>query len=299
MRSAFGLASWVLVALVAFLAVAPVTHAGTAAAPDVVDPAGDVDFGGPPPPHPCADAVDLLSLWVEWTSEGVAFHYTFSDLSAVEGPPVQEVAGWCFYSYTDFELTRADGSKMVDALYVDYRGNPAFATGWRFFLDEAGDDAEGTVDIAAGTIDVVVPASALGGPGPGDSIGAFRVQSTSQFATAIVVADYATDLSPDAGPCTCQVLFPDAAAPTATASESQTASATTTPSASSSSSASGSTTSTSTTIRPPASTQPGATATSSSSTSEAPGSGSKDSPMPTGTVLLALIGLLAVRRRLD
>lgn len=196
-------------ALCAFLVAVPVAHAGTAASPDITDPAGDVLYEDPvPPPHPCVPAVDLLSLWVEWTAEGAAFHYTFDDLAPVEDHPEQDLAGRCFYSYTDFVLQRADGTEFVDALYVDHWANPAFATGWRFYLHEAGDEAVGTVDVAAGTIDVVVPMAALGNPGPGDVLGSFQVQSTTQFVSGPAVADFATDMSPDGGPCACPVPFP-------------------------------------------------------------------------------------------
>ena len=285
----------VVALLTVLLCLLPASQAGTASEPDVVDPAGDVQYQDPvPPPHPCVPAVDLLSLWVEWTAEGALFHYTFSDLSVVEDHPEQDFTGRCFYSYTDFVLEYADGTELVDALYVDHWANPAFATGWRFYLHEAGDEAVGTVDAAAGTIDVLVPNAALGNPGPGDVIGMFRVQSTTQFMSGPGVADFATDLSPDGDACACPVPYPAATAkedePSATSSPS--ASVTASPQSSSA-----------TTTRAPAAPRPPqAVPTTAASSSDAPAAPAdvpaKDSPAPVWVAVAALLGLLAVRRRL-
>ena len=283
-----------VVALLAslLLAMVPAVQGGTAAEPDIVDPAGDVQFDGLPPPQPCVDAVDLLSFWVEWTSDGAMFHYAFNDLSAVEGPPVQEATGWCFYSYTDFVLTRADGPAMEDSLYVDYRGNPAFQTGWRFFLIGSDADAIGTVDIAAGTIDVLVPSAALGDPGPGDELGMFRVQSTTQMVGTSVGGDFATDFSPEGEPCPCPVPFPgpDPGAP-APADDDTPASSSGSQSASSSASA----TSAPGTVRPPASQSQAIQ--SSSGSDDAPQEPAKESPAAPWLALVALLGAMAARRR--
>lgn len=284
--------------VIAALLLAPLAQAGTQAAPDIVDPAGDVQYEDPvPPPHPCTSAVDLLSLWVEWTAGGVVFHYTFDDLAPVDDNPEQDFTGRCFYSYADFVLTHADGREFVDALYVDHWANPTVTTGWRFYLHETDAEGVGTVDIAAGTIDVLVPMAALGNPGPGASIGAFRVQSTTQLLTTPVVSDFATDLSPDGGPCDCEVPYPTTATTetqdsSASASSSPSSSATPTTSASSSGT-------TSSGVRPPqpAPTVSGTTTTTGAapSVTDPPG---KESPGPLGVGVAALLALLAVRRRL-
>lgn len=276
-------------------------QAGTAEEPDIVDPAGDVQYEDPvPPPHPCVDAVDLLSLWVEWTTGGAVFHYKFADLSPVQDQPAQDFTGRCFYSYTDFVLTRADGSKLVDSLYVDHWANPMYVTGWRFYLHESREPAIGTVDIATGTIDVLVPAAALGNPGPGDALGSFRVQSTTQIVATPVVSDFATDMSPNDGPCDCPVPFPTAAAPASANSPAPSPTPTAEsgqPSASSSASSSASTSSTTSAaqaVRPPDGLEEAA----SSGEATEPGAAAKESPMPLWATLAVFLAALAVRRRL-
>lgn len=282
-------------ALAVLAVLIPATEAGTASEPDIVDPAGDVQYEDPvPPPHPCADAVDLLAFWVEWTADGALFHYKFSDLAPVEEPPVQDFSGRCFYSYADFVLTRADGSDLEESLYVDYVGNPAFITGWRFYLHGSGDEGVGSVDLAAGTIDVLVPAAALGNPGIGDALGMFRVQSTTQFMSGPVVADFATDLSPDAGPCECVVPFPGPS-PAATPSANETTPAPTSSVSGSASASSSASRSSTTTVRPPAA------AGAATSSSEAPADAdapSKDSPVPMWLGAFAVLVAMLARRRL-
>ena len=278
---------WLGVLVVACLL--PVASAGTASEPDVVDPAGDVSFNGAAAPHPCADAVDLLTFWVEWTAEGALFHYRFTDLSAVQGTPPQDLAGRCFYSYADFVLERANGPDVVDSVYMDYNGNAAFQTGWRFYLHESQAEVIGAVDNAAGTIDVLVPLPALGDPGPGDSLGQFFVQSVTTLAG--LGYDYAGDFAPDDGPCECPVPFPGTVPTNATESESSSSSSTGTgPGASSSSS-----TSAGTTARPPAPLGNATASGSGSSTASSPAA--KDSPAPGWVLLVALAAVAALRRR--
>lgn len=289
------------IALATILGMLPAAQAGTVAEPDVVDPAGDVRWEDPvPAPHPCVDAVDLLSLWVEWTADGALFHFRFNDLSPVEDHPEQDLTGRCFYSYTDFVLTRGDGSELVESLYVDHWANPAFDTGWRFYLHGSGDEAVGTVDIAAGTIDVLVPLAALGNPGPGDALGMFRVQSTTQFLSGPAVADFATDMSPDGEPCECPVPFPGPTDGSGDAEPTQTPEAatttTSTPRQSASQSASATTTSADAgAVRPPVA---GEDAAASGGPSADPATPDKESAAAPWVATLVLLGVLAVRRRL-
>lgn len=276
-----------LLVLAFALMLAPATVAGTASQPDVADAAGDVAFNGQPAPHPCADAIDLLSFWVEWVDGGVAFHYAFADLGALAEPPVQDVAGRCFYSYADFVLERADGTALEESLYVDYTGNPAYETGWRFYLHESREEAAGVVDLDAGTIDVVVPLGALGGAGPGDSIGAFWVQAASALVGLGV--DYAGDFAPDAGACDCSVPFPGEPATTDGAGAGPDAEPQVT--APSSSPATGS-------AEPAGASSAGAPGAPDAEESGRDGTTTKESPGAFGALAVALaLGLVALRRR--
>lgn len=266
---------WLLAALLAI----PAAQAGTADAPDITDPAGDVASPVGPGVSPCDPGIDVLAFWAEWTDAGVLVHYRFSDLSVVEQfGPVFDTAGRCFYSYVDFEAVFA-GKPFSDSIYVDYVGSPAFATGWRFYFHGSGDDLQGSVDVAASQIAVLLPFDVIGRPMMGDGIGKFSVQAV----TAPVDVGLESDLAPDSGqPCDCWVAYPaDAASgPTDPASSS---------SSSSSMTSSGTTSSTSTS-RSTSSSVPKGAAAGASTTSTAT---SQTSESDKGSPSLGLAALLA------
>ncbi|MEK6985478.1 MAG: hypothetical protein AABX89_03735 [Candidatus Thermoplasmatota archaeon] len=191
--------------ILALLFLVPAAQAGNAAAPDLVDAVGDVQGILPSPVLPCKDAVDLLTFWVEWGSEGLVFHYAFADLSALAEDSPQDATGRCFYSYANFQA-RIAGSDVEDAVYMDHNSFAAFETGWRFYFHGSGEDLVGVVDLDASTITVTAPYSLIGQPAAGDFIGGFVVQATTNAEGSGL--NYEGDFAPDNGePCDCNVVY--------------------------------------------------------------------------------------------
>jgi hypothetical protein len=173
---------------------------------EVVDASDDVYlYGTAPLDSPCADAVDLQRLWVEWLEDGIHFHYEFDDLSMMGGA-AQDGLGRCFYTYTYFEA-RIGGETVKDAVYMDFNAFPVYQTGWRFYLHEDRGLLSGTVDPTSGQIEVIWQNGTLPAPVEGDHIGHFRILAST--AHVGLGYDSAWDVAPDnGGPCVCVVEAP-------------------------------------------------------------------------------------------
>ncbi len=181
-----------------------------AAAPELTldDPRGDAGSILGASILPCAPAIDVLTFTGTWASTGITFTYTYDDLGAIEAYSLaQDMDSRCIYSYTDFEA-QLGSLRWSDAIYFDYNSNPAFQTGWRFYLHENRDELNGTVDFAADTITIFIPDELLGGAGPGDRLGNFSIQSI----TAGPPAGYhrEADWIPDSSQgCECWLTYPN------------------------------------------------------------------------------------------
>lgn len=165
-----------------------------ASAQVLTDPAGDSGA------HPCSPATDILAFDAIAHADGYTFEYTFSAPFAdvADHAAAQDAAGSCFWSYTDFTFQGIDG--FEDAVYFDHNALPAYETGWRAYLHDAGNDLELTLDGAV--IRIEVPFDVLGAPGEEPRIGNFLVQvSTALDKHALT---YETDWAPDNGQaCDC------------------------------------------------------------------------------------------------
>lgn len=153
---------------------------------------------------PCSEATDLLNFRAEWGTNGVHLNYTFANLAAVGNPAtVAQYAGSCFWSYTGFVAQLANRS-MSDSVYMDYNGNPAVTTGWRFYLHESGIELEAHIN--GNDIHVIVPFEVIGEPSAGDRFGDFSIQVSNSLTGSGV--GYQTDWAPDnAQPCECWLTY--------------------------------------------------------------------------------------------
>lgn len=181
------LSLWTLLAALLVAMVQPV-HAGTAAAPEIADPANDQAILGeipvstqPPAGTTIGLSVDLLFGWVEEPAGDAASLLFTVQVQGTGGASSTSSQEWRYHftvGGTEYIASAAVGIANVDGAYT--------VGGVTSEVTAAGD----------GLIIMKVPKSAIGNPAGGSVISGMFVEAESILAT--VVPGYITDRAPDA-----------------------------------------------------------------------------------------------------